>query len=104
MVMPARQEPRVETEPHGGPPAVRGPDGLRPDPAELFEALSGSRAAGTRATATRPRDAGSVPAQSSPLARFRARGHLSRSHLLGDSSPEDRDPYTFPINRDLTTE
>ncbi len=40
--MPARREPRIEADPHGGPPAVTGPDGLRPDPAELCEALEGA--------------------------------------------------------------
>jgi len=40
--MPARREPRVEAEPHGGPPAVTGPDRFRPNPAELFEALEGA--------------------------------------------------------------
>jgi hypothetical protein len=33
--MPARQEPRVDAEPHGGPPAVTGPDRFRPQPPEL---------------------------------------------------------------------
>ncbi len=40
--MPARQEPRVDVEPHGGPPAVTGPDCFRPNPAESFEALEGA--------------------------------------------------------------
>ena len=34
--MPARREPRVDAEPHGGPPAVTGPHrvaGLDPGPA-----------------------------------------------------------------------
>jgi hypothetical protein len=33
--MPARQEPRVDAEPHGGPPAVTDPDRFRPQPPEL---------------------------------------------------------------------
>jgi hypothetical protein len=36
--MPARQEPRVDGEPHGGPPAVTGPNRFRPQPSELCEA------------------------------------------------------------------
>jgi len=40
--MPARREPRVEAEPHGGPPAVTGPHRFRPNPAELCEALEGA--------------------------------------------------------------
>src|SRR5713226_8891919 len=38
-VMPARQEPRVEAEPYGGPPAVTGPDRVRPQPPELGQAF-----------------------------------------------------------------
>jgi hypothetical protein len=38
--MPARQEPRVDAEPHGGLPAVTGPDRFRPKPAEIFEAVA----------------------------------------------------------------
>jgi hypothetical protein len=37
--MPARQEPRVDAEPHGGPPAVTDPDRFRPQPPELGQAL-----------------------------------------------------------------
>src|SRR5229473_1332344 len=37
-----RREPRVEAEPHGGPPAVPGPHRFRPNPAELCEALEGA--------------------------------------------------------------
>jgi len=33
--MPARQESRVEAEPHAGPPAVSDPDRFRPQPPEL---------------------------------------------------------------------
>ena len=40
--MPARQEPRVDAEPHCGPPAVTGPHRFRPNPAELREALEGA--------------------------------------------------------------
>ena len=35
--MPARQEPRVDPEPHGGPPAVGGPDRIRPQPSQLLK-------------------------------------------------------------------
>jgi len=34
-----RGEPRVEVEPHAGPSAVRGPERLRANPAQLLEAL-----------------------------------------------------------------
>jgi hypothetical protein len=36
--MPARQEPRVDAEPHGGPPVVTDPDRFRPQPSQLLEA------------------------------------------------------------------
>src|SRR5260370_30634358 len=34
-----RREPRVDAEPHGGPPAVPGPDRFRPNPAQVCETL-----------------------------------------------------------------
>src|SRR5712692_9999054 len=37
--MPVGAEPRVEVEAHRGPLPVRGPDRLRANPAQLFEAL-----------------------------------------------------------------
>ena len=37
-VMPARQEPLVDAEPHGGPPTVGGPDRVRPQPPQVGEA------------------------------------------------------------------
>ena len=36
---PARQEPRVDAEPHGGPPALTHPDRFRPQPPELGQAF-----------------------------------------------------------------
>src|SRR6266545_6134298 len=36
---PVGAEPRVEVEAHRGPPPVRGPDRLRANPAQLFQAL-----------------------------------------------------------------
>jgi hypothetical protein len=60
--MPARQEPRVDAEPHGGLPAVTGPDRFRPNPAEIFEAVATQLSAQltgrgrlARAVAKRPR-------------------------------------------------
>ena len=50
-VMPARQEPRVDVEPFGGPPAVPSPHRFRPNPAELCEA---SRAPWTTRGSVRP--------------------------------------------------
>jgi hypothetical protein len=41
--VPVGAEPRVEVEAHGGPPHVRGPDRLRANPAQLFEALERAR-------------------------------------------------------------
>ncbi len=38
-VMPARQEPRVDAEPHCGRPAVTDPDRFRPQPPELGQAF-----------------------------------------------------------------
>src|SRR5215813_3905909 len=35
-------EPRVDVKPYTGPPTVTIPDGLRPNPAEGFEALQGA--------------------------------------------------------------
>jgi hypothetical protein len=37
-LMPARQEPRVDPEPHGGAPPGGGPDRIRPQPSQLLEA------------------------------------------------------------------
>ena len=37
-LMPARQEPRVDPEPHGGAPTGGGPDRIRPQPSQLLEA------------------------------------------------------------------
>src|SRR5260370_24704262 len=37
-----RREPRVDAEPHGGPPALPGPDRFRPNPPEVCEALYGA--------------------------------------------------------------
>ena len=37
--MPVGAEPRVEVEAHRGPPPVRGPERLRANPAQLFQAL-----------------------------------------------------------------
>ena len=36
---PARQEPRVDAEPHGGPPALTHPDRFRPQPPEVGQAF-----------------------------------------------------------------
>jgi hypothetical protein len=57
---PARQEPRVDAEPHGGPPALTHPDRFRPQPPELGQAFEralhnpGLRQARPLVSGTRP--------------------------------------------------